>query len=242
MKKILFSSLAILLIATAQAQPTKTIVHDVNAEARTIGSFKGIQVSGGITVYLSQGTTEAIAISTDEAKNNNKVKTEVKNGILKIYMENGSWNTWSWKSKSVKAYVTVKNLESIEASGACAVRLSDNLNTNNLKLDLSGASSFKGDITANTIRLDLSGASSATISGKATNAIIDASGASSIKAYDFEVEDCKAEASGASSIGVGVSKNLQAEASGASSIRYKGDPAIKNIAATGASSVKKKDS
>lgn len=216
----------------------KNIVVDANAEVRKVGDFHGIDVSNAISVYLSQGTENAVAVSCEDASQNSRITTAVKNGILIIRLENGSWNGWSWKEKRIRAYITVKDLDYIQSSGACTVKLTEAFKVNKLKIDINGASTFKGSVTATEIILDASGASSVTIEGSTKTLKVDASGASSIKAYDLQSEDCNAEASGASSIGISVQNQLKAEASGASSIRYKGEPKSKDCNASGASSIK----
>lgn len=261
MKKIFF---AVLLAATAfvaKAQQPKSIVYDPNAVERTVDDFTGIQVSGGISLYLSQGNANAVAVSTDEAKDVDKVKTEVKNGVLKIYIESGAWNGWNWKSKKIKAYVTAKSIQKIDASGASSIVITDKITTGELKLDLSGASSLKGDVSASTCKFDINGASSykgaltvdgklkisvsgasaVTLSGASRTASIELSGASSFKAYDFTIDNCSIEASGASVANIHVGTELSAEATGASSVRYAGSPNIKRADVSGASVIKKRD-
>jgi hypothetical protein len=239
MKKVFAIFCAIVLFISVNAQQTKTIVNDPNAQIRNVGNFTGISVSGGIALYISQGTTDAVAVSCDDVKNTDKITTEVKNGVLKIYVEQGAWNAWSWKNKNIKAYVTVKNLESLEASGACAVKITDALTSANLKVHISGASVLKGELKVGTVKFHLSGASVVTLSGKAETAKIEVSGASVLKAFDLSVNVCNAEVSGASNISIAVVKELDAEASGASTLRYKGEPVVKSSDATGASSIKK---
>jgi Putative auto-transporter adhesin, head GIN domain len=237
MKKILVA-FAVLFAFNSNAQETKNVVNDPNAEARSVGNFTGVQVSGGIVLYLSQGKTDAVAVSTEDKKDMERIITEVKNGVLKIYIEKGSWNGWNWKNKNIKAYVTVKTLESLSSSGACVVKIIDAMNCSSLKLDVSGASVLSGEINASTIRFDLSGASSVTLKGKTTNANVDVSGASVLRGFDLMIDVCRVEASGASSVSISVSKELRAEASGASSLRYKGEPSIKEVSSSGASSIK----
>jgi hypothetical protein len=216
----------------------KNIVADANAEVRKVGDFHGIDVSNAISVYLSQGSENAVAVSCEDASQNDRITTAVKNGILIIRLENGSWNGWSWKEKRIRAYITVKDIDYIQSSGACSIKLTEAFKVSKLKIDINGASTFKGSVTASEIVLDASGASSVTIEGTTKTLKVDASGASSIKAYDLQSDDCDAEASGASSIGINAQNKLKAEASGASSIRYKGEPKNKDCNASGASSVK----
>ncbi len=235
---LLFSCVLLITGFSAKAQ---NVVYDANAEVRKVGNFKGIDVSGGISLYLSQGTEQAVAVSAGEEKFVSKIKTEVRNGILKIFVESGAWNNWNWGNRKIKAYVTVTTLESLEASGASGVKMSGDLNVKNLTMEIAGASSFSGVIKGNGLSLEVSGASSVNLEGNVNELNVEASGASSIKAFDLVANTCKAEASGASAIKITVNKELDAEASGASSIGYRGEAVVKRVDVSGASSIKKKD-
>lgn len=257
MKKIIFSILVASVTLISYAQNTKNVVYDANAEIRKVDNFTAVEISSAITLYLSQGNENAVAISI-QGIDKEKVKTEVKSGTLKIYVENSFWGS-RWNDVRIKAYVTVKNIDKIQATGASQVKITDKLVVGNLKVIANGASSVKGDIKADDLKFDLSGASSintslsttklrievsgastASVNGNATELDIHASGASNIKAYDLVAGSCSAEASGASSIKVNVTKEFtKVEASGASSIHYKGDAAVKNFESSGASSIKK---
>jgi hypothetical protein len=241
MKKLIFSLFSIFTIALVNAQEVKNLVYDANAEVRKVGDFTGIDVSGAITVYLSQGNTNAVAISA-EGGDKSKVITQVKNGVLHIYTESGFWNKWNWTDKKIKAYVTVANLNKIVLSGASSLNVVDAVKSNQLKLTATGASVVKGGFNVGELNIDLSGASNATLKGQVNNLKIEVSGASVLKGYDLTASNCEASASGASNIRVNVEKSFtKLEASGASTIRYKGNPVIQNIESSGASSIKKED-
>lgn len=237
MKKILLSVAITCFVFVAMAQ--KEIVNDPNAEVRTLaGSFTGIKISGGIDLFLSQSETESIAISASEDKFKDAVKTEVVNGILKIYYDDKNWA--SWKNKKLRAYVAFKNLQSIQASGACDVQVAGTIDAPSLLLNMSGASDFKGCIKATDLKMQLSGASDVKICGVATTVSIESSGASDVNGFDLVTDYCTAKASGASDINISVNKELTAHASGASDIYYKGNAVIKESHSGGASSVGKK--
>jgi hypothetical protein len=235
MKKFLL----ILCILAGFSAISQTI-HDANAEVRTVSGFKGVTVSGAIDLFISQGSTEAVAVSAKDAKVREKITTEVKDGILHISFDGNDWKNWSLGDQKMKAYVTVKNINRLEASGASDVKVSGTLKTDNLKLHLSGASDFEGAIEVKSVQIQGSGASDIKISGSADQANIEMSGASDLKGYDLKVDYCKAEISGAGDMQITVNKELDAQASGASSIKYKGEAVVKRSNSSGASSIKKK--
>ncbi len=237
MKKILFTFLVAFSAIVVNAQ--KEIINDPAAEVRIVnGSFNNIKISGGIDLFLSQGNSEAIAISASEEKYKDDIKTVIENNTLKIYYFGSKG--WGYSKKYLRVYVSFKNLESIEATSACDVQVAGVVEVPTLKLSMTGASDFKGAVKVDNLKIMLSGASDATIKGYATNVQIQSSGASDVKGTDLITDYCNASASGASDINITVNKEITASASGASDINYKGEAVIKKSSTNGASSVNKK--
>ena len=218
----------------------QNIIYDENAEVRSVENFTGIEVSGTVSLYLSQGNIEGVAVSAGDEKFNNKIKTEVKNGVLQISVDGGMWNGFNWSNRKLKAYVTVKTLNRLEASGASYISLTGSIKANELKLEVSGASEMKGDILADHLAIDVSGASVVKLSGQAAMARLEVSGAGSVKSYDLIVDSCNATSSGAAGIRIFVKDVLQASASGGSFIYYKGNPSKTDVNSSGGSSIKMK--
>lgn len=229
----------IFLLTALVSHAQQTIVNDANAEQRTLtGSFTAIKVSGGIDIYLSQSSEEALAVSANEKEYRDNIKTVVENGTLNIYYD--SKKGWTKGNKKLKAYVSFKNLERLQSGGASDIQVAGTIKGNALSVDISGASDFKGAVDVATLTMELSGASDAKISGTATNLTIESSGASDFKGYDLVTENCTAKASGASDINITVNKELNVHASGASDIFYKGSCIIKDLHTSGASTVSRK--
>jgi hypothetical protein len=229
-----------MLSFSVMAQAQKEFVVDANAEQRTIsGSFNTVMVSGGIDLYLSQSENEAVAVSASEERFVTDIKVTVDNNTLRIYYDGDKG--WTRKNRSLRAYVSFKNLEKLDASGASDIIVSGEIKVPSLSVKLSGASDFKGALTVSTLKLDLSGASDVKISGTATVVNIESSGASDVKAYELSTDICTAKASGASDVNITVNKELNAHASGASEIFYKGSAVIKDVQSSGASSIKKRN-
>lgn len=239
MKKIL---VLVLLAATFNNLKAQDVVYDENAEVRNVESFTGVEVSGTISLYLSQGSENAVAISAGDSKYNSKIKTEVHNGVLKISVDGGLWNGMGWANRKLKAYVSIINPTSLNISGASFLSINGIIKSDALKLGISGASEFKGALDVAQFNLDISGASVARISGAAKNALIDASGACKVNAYDLLAESSKTNASGASTIRISATKELSASASGGANIYYRGDPQTVNINSSAGASIKKRSS
>ena len=234
MKKLLFSLLVTGLITTASAQKT---INDANAEKRNVSGFHAIEVGGGIDLYLSQGE-EAVAVSASKNEYRARIKTEVKNGVLKIWYEWNSNLRFDWSNHKLKAYVSFKDIDRLEGSGGSDISIDGSIKVAKLALEISGGSDFDGKVETSELEIQASGGSDVRISGKATRLAIDASGGSDFKGYDLASDICNVEASGGSDIQVTVNKELSANASGGSDVYYKGTGLIRDLKTSG-SSIKK---
>lgn len=238
MKKILlFAAFAIYTLNVA-AQDDKVFVRDANAQPRTIsGSFTGISVSGSIDLYLSQSNEEVVVVSAAEPELRDRIVTEIKNGVLQIYFKDKGLR-WT-RDKKLKAYVSFKTLNKLEASGASDIYANGVIKSNTLQLTLSGSSDFKGAVDVQDLSINQSGSSDSQISGRADKVNVLVSGASDVKGFDLITDYCEANASGASDIQLTVNKEINAIASGSSDIIYKGNATSANVKSSGASSVKR---
>ena len=236
MKKTILSFLLLtVLVISGFAQKT---INDPNVQVREAKNFRAIEISNAFDVFLTQSNEESVAVSASEDKYRENIKVEVKGGVLIVrYDSKGKWNTGN---KKLKAYISFKQLDKLDVSGACDVYIVDSWRAENLKLDLSGASNLKGQIDAQKLMIDLSGASDLTLSGNVGQLNVDASGASDFKGFELNVEYCNAKASGASDIKITVNKELSAEASGASDVKYRGSGLIRDIKTSGASSISRR--
>jgi hypothetical protein len=236
MKKLF--SLVCLLCAVVFSHAQK-VINDPNVQVRTVsGSFHGVSVSGGIDLFLSQGD-EAVAVSAEKTEHRDRIKTEIVNGVLKIWYDSKSGiNINFGDAKRLRAYVSYKTLKSLDASGGSDVTVDGTIKSNELRLDLSGGSDFKGKVEVENLKVNQSGGSDITISGRASTLSVDASGGSDFSGYELVTEICDLEASGGSDIEITANKELSAQASGASDIHYRGKPNVKKAQASGASEVK----
>ena len=237
MKKIFPFLFFILTACTVTAQK---VINDPNAEKRNVSGYHAISVSSGIDLYLSQGT-ESVVISASETKYRDRIRTEVKNGVLTIRYESNSnlHIDWGNNDRKMKAYVSFKELDKVTASGGSDVDVDGTIKVNSLSLDLSGGSDFDGRVETDQLKVEASGGSDAKISGTAKSLDIDASGGSDFKGYDLVTDVCDLSASGGSDVYITVNKELSADASGGSDVYYKGNGTVRELKSSGSSSIKK---
>ncbi len=261
MKNLLF---AILLLAgfALNAQEKTSIVYDENAQVRKVPSFTAISVSSAIDLYLTQSNKNEVAVSATNDEIRDHIITEVVGGTLIIRLgDKGTWFSWrKWGNYKTKAYVSIKDIDALTASGASTVHLINTIESPKMRIKLSGASDFKGNIkagvlmyqltgasdykgqiTANSIDIDGSGASSIELIGNVDDLAVEVSGASDAKLYNLTAKGAILRASGASNIGVTVTEILRANSRGASDINYKGNPNVKESNTSGASSIRRRN-
>lgn len=237
MKKLLLS---LFTIASLQLFAQDVVVNDANAEKRTLSaSFTAISISDGIELYLTQGSTESVAVSASDQKYMERFKTEVVDGTLKIYYDNKTmiWN--SNEKRKLRAYVSFKNLEMLKASSGSNVTTKSILTLDNLNMNFTSGAQFNGEINITNLEVSQNSGSEINTTGKAENLKTDLSSGAMFKGYDLSVNFCEAKASSGAEVRITVNKELAAKANSGGSIKYKGEGVVKDINVNSGGSVKK---
>jgi hypothetical protein len=208
---------------------------NIITQQRSIGTFDGIDVSGAISVQLRIEPTHSVKIEGDQNLLQ-YIRTEVTNGTLHIYRENG-FNVKP--TKDMVIYVSAPAIADIEVSGASnVVGKSPLTGDKEMQIHASGASSVELDVNVASLISDLSGACTLKLKGRAEKFSLEASGASTVECIDLVTEETTLDVSGATDVKVTSNKQLTIDATGASSVEYRGNATI-NQKSSGASSVKK---
>jgi len=228
----------ILLLINLMAFSQEKIIYDANAEKRTVGSFQSIRVGDGIDLYIVQGDEDGVVVSATEIAQRDKMRTIVEDGELRIFVSTGGFN---WKGRKFKAYVSVKTLNRLRASGGADIIVQGELKLDKLNLVLTGGSDFTGQVAVTDLTVDQSGGSDMHIKGNVVNLKVEASGGSDFKGDNLVAEYAIIDVSGGSDATLTVNKEMAAEASGGSDVKYKGKPVIKYKSATGGGSVRNVD-
>lgn len=198
-------------------------------QTRHISNFSGIKVSTGIDLYITMGTSEEVKIVADDDIID-KIITEVKDGKLHIYTKSsGNWFNWNVGNQTREAFVTVKELVSVDASSGSDVRSENTLTGEDLKVRASSGSDVTIDVYYKNIWVDTSSGSDAKLSGKTKTLHAEASSGSDIMAKDLESKICKVSVSSGSDATVNVTDELYANASSGADVRYYGNPSVKDI-------------
>lgn len=262
MKKILLASLIFSILFSSRplvAQEKTSLIYDENVQIRKVGSFNAISVSSAIDLYLTQSNKNEVAVSASNSEIRDQIVAEVVGSTLIIRLgDKGTWFSWKkWGNYKTKAYVSVKDIDAITASGASNVHLVNTIESPKLKIKLTGASDFRGNIkagvilynlsgasdlrgevNANSIDIDASGASHIELAGTVEDLAVEVAGASDAKLYNLTSKGAILNASGASHLSATVTEMLRANSKGASDINYKGSPTVKESNSSGASNIR----
>lgn len=212
--------------------------RDVTTTIRKASGFNAISVSGGIDLYITQGPTESVKIEAS-ADRQNDIVVKVENGTLHIY--NDSHFKLNWGRIIMKAHVTVPTLTSVKASGGSDVYNSGIFKFDDLKLQASGGSDMKLDLTGARLECRASGGADLKLNGKVSFLDVEVSGGSDFIAYDLTAVKAKVSASGGSDAKISVTSELDASANGGADIYYRGNPSRVNKHSSGGSDITRKN-
>jgi Putative auto-transporter adhesin, head GIN domain len=219
----------LLFIGTGLGLSAQT-VNDLNAEKRAVGSFHGIEVATGIELMLTQGNTEEVAVSAATVEFRDRIVTKVENGILKIHYETktGAINK-TRENKSLKAYVSCKNLDRLHASTGAEVSISGVLHSSSLDMQANTGAIINGAVDLGSLKLDQNTGSKITLSGKTGQIEAEGSTGSKFTGENMTTSTCKVEVSTGARFTIHADKELQAKASTGAIIKYKGAAGIKTV-------------
>jgi hypothetical protein len=207
---------------------------NVVKEDRRVETFKGVDVSGGIEVIITQDSAYSVKVEID--KNLQEfIEVYTDDNVLRIHQKN---NTSLDATGDIKVYVSAPLYKELSASGACGFTSTGKIaSEEGLNIDMSGASWAKLDVRAPSVTVSTSGACSVTLKGEAKDFKVDGTGSSDFNCFDLLTENADIDLSGAGNAEVTASVKLNATCTGAADVRYKGSPAVSSDV-SGAGTVK----
>ncbi|WP_052732513.1 head GIN domain-containing protein [Hymenobacter terrenus] len=213
-------------------------IAQINPEVRTVGTFHALQVSNGIEVNLMAGSTQLVEASADTPEQLARLKTEVRDGVLKISFDRKQDENWGKRNyiRNLRVNVTAAPLTSLSASSGAKVEVKGAYAANEFKLELSSGATFTAaTFTAPALQASVSSGGVATLGGKIPRLDVQASSGAVFKSKELQVATCQASASSGGNIAVDVQESLTAEASSGGGVRYTGAPRIMKHTSSGGS-------
>lgn len=238
---VLLSIIATLSFFTSCKKDSTQIIPSSNVTSieKSLAVHHQLHVADPFQVYLTFSDTEESIIVEANDNLHQYINVVDKNGWLKVSLENNINPIGDGMVLNV--YITTKNINEYIAEGAASISLKNELYSDEITIDLTGASRFSGSLYSNKLEAILSGASTLSVLGSTTSLDVEATGACVMNDYGFESTQLYADLDGASEVYTSVSETLSVKAKGASHVFYKGSGVISNQNLEGGSGIIKMD-
>ncbi|MGD0708758.1 MAG: head GIN domain-containing protein [Anaerolineaceae bacterium] len=228
MKNKLISTLLLVVLLALLPACTFTVSTDDGktvTENPEIGQIHALDFSSIGDLTITQGDHEALTI-TGEQNAVQHIQTKNNNGVLEISFDTSNWSNLFDPLTPIHYYLTVKDLNSIQLSGAGNIH-ADSLSPDSMSIDLTGAGNITIDhLQTQALSVTLSGAGNFDVSGTATNQDISLSGVGDYHGENLQSDQASVILSGAGSATVWAKTQLDVTISGAGSVNYYGNPTV----------------
>ncbi|MEO8665073.1 MAG: head GIN domain-containing protein [Ignavibacteria bacterium] len=213
------------------------IIGDGNVvqENRSVSSFDKIQVDDIINVFLKQGNTESVILESDK---NLIPLIEIKVDDNKLYISTKD-DAEIKKSTKMNAYVTLKDLKSLEMKGVGNVESQNELKLESLWIENSAVGNLSLELDCDKLTADINSVGSAKFSGTVKNVSIDHNGIGNIKAFDLTADVLKIQSNGVGNSEVNSNNEIYIDLNGIGNVSYKGSAVVKAMNVNGMGKVKK---
>ncbi|OGX85492.1 head GIN domain-containing protein [Hymenobacter glacialis] len=212
-------------------------------EVRSLGNFTAVDVSGGVQVILAVGPTQRVEASADTPELLARLKTEVRDGVLKISFDHKLSEAWSKdnRPRNLRVSIVAAPLTSLEVGSGSRVEVKNGYAAGDFRLGVgSGAVVSAPDFTAKSVQARVSSGGVATLTGKVESLTVQASSGGVFKGDNLQATACEASASSGGTVAVAVQEKLTANASSGGDVRYGGSPQAITKHTSSGGSVKKR--
>lgn len=216
------------------------VYNDANAKTRSLGgTFTAVSVSSGITVYLSQGSEASLAASVSDPKWEGRLKTEVVNGTLKIYIDQSGLKGWNTKKINPKVWVSVTSLSQLSCAAGSHVEITGVLKSSSLAIACTSGAYLSGQVESASLTANVSGGAHMKLEGNVVQTTVTASSGASFDCQSLVSGDCTASANSGASVRLKVQKQITASANSGGSVVYVGAATLTKGPVHSGGSVKK---
>lgn len=231
--KRFFFTLAIIAVAAISA-----IAQNKLTKEYKFGKITSIEASSVYDIEVTQGNSGTVKVVYDEFFKDRLMVNYI-NGKLNLEVASTKMRNNNRNIEGIKVYLQMPTIEDLDLSGASSLKAMGSFKTDELDVELSGASSISGlVISGNDLSLDCSGASTLNLRGDFKTIEAEISGASEI-VLNSNSTVFEGEFSGASTVKVyGDHKNTDVVCSGASNLTLEGKTDYIKSVTTGASNLK----
>ena len=146
------------------------------------------------------------------------------------------------KKRKLTVYVSAPNISRIDLEGVSNLKLSGNVKSDSLFIDLDGVGNLKAeDLECRDLSVESSGVGNISLKGRAESLRIKSDDVGNIDAEEFLANIVSVSSSGVGNVKFYASDSLSITASGVGNITYFGNPAAKTIDNSGVGKVRNGD-
>lgn len=205
-------------------------------QVRDVASFHAVEVSNGIELRLAPGATQRVEASADDADQLARLKTEVRDGVLKITFDRELSESMGFnKTRHLRVSVTATALTALHASSGARAEVVGAFTTQSLDVEVSSGATLKANFASTDLRAQVSSGGVATVAGNAQRLDVGASSGGVFKGSELMARACDASASSGGTVDVAVQETLTANASSGGDVRYSGSPRVSKHTSSGGS-------
>jgi len=185
-----------------------------------VSSFSGIDISISANVVYTQGDIQEVRVEGQQNIINN-LETDVDSDVWDIEFDK---NTRNYKDLTI--YITTPEVHTLDISGSGKIETLSLIETDNLRMNISGSGKVICSANTNTLTSSISGSGSVSISGSGQSQDIHISGAGAYNATSFVTATAEVKISGSGNCKVQVNEKLDTDISGSGSVYYSGNPQV----------------
>ena len=211
-------------VLTSCVLPNKPIYgnHQLVNERINIDNYEKVILNISGEVYYQQFSDSApyLQIHTDE--NIFKVlDVKVQDNKLIIDVQKDS----IIRPSKLTIYTCSHNLDQVTVNGSGKIRLKGEVNSNDLKLNITGSGDLLADsLLCNVLTVNITGSGNTQLTGASNRSSFTITGSGNIDAFDYFVQDMNCRITGSGNIKALVTNKLNAKLIGSGSLFYRGDP------------------
>ncbi len=202
---------------------------------RSVSDYDQIKVKGSLDVSLVSGS-EGELIIEGESNLIEHIRTEVKEDVLKIYVEKEYWLKPS-RGKKLLVTVPFEDLSKVTLAGAGDINSKDVIKATNFKAGISGSGDVRLIVNTQNTEGYVTGSGDLVLSGSTNSFDCKITGSGDLKAYDLNAKDVIASVTGSGDIHVTATASIKARITGSGDITYKGNPEMEDKKVSGSGDI-----
>lgn len=208
---------------------------ELSSENRTVGDFRGVEVTGSMQVIVSQGPTATVRVEADRNLHS-YIVTELDGEVLEVRPKKG----YNLRPRAhIKVYVTAPQYHTLAVTGSGKIQSTSKISgSEKLKVDVTGSGDIVADVDAPAINTEITGSGSITLNGNTRTLGTEITGSGEVHNFNLLSEATEIEISGSGNAEVYASKQLNIHIAGSGDVQYKGNPTV-NQSVAGSGNIRK---